>query len=338
MQRHQRPRPLPRLQHPRPLLHRVIVRRQHRQPALVHPPQQPFVLPVQHAAPRQRPRLLPQQPLREARVHAHHVSTLHFHPIRIQHPHQRLVPHLAPRVSIVVPQVDQHPPPLHPGLRHHLDPQRVRAAHAVPLLRHQHVLPQPVAVVEHHLRTAVVVRVEHPAHVRQRIPLRRILRVHAERVVAHHVRRVARRFVRAVAEVRPAPRLRRHHPRRLPPRVQPSAARHVQRQAQREHLPRLHLRHPLQHLALRQPVQPPLLVVISEFAPVRSRRAALPSSFHRYVSSIASHHAACAMRCAASGLTPAESRRCGRAAHTRARRATATEPRGYARRASARRA
>ena len=67
--------------------------------------------------------------------------------------------------------------------------------------------------------------------------------------------------------------------RRLARRVQPPA-RPVERQAQAKCLADLHLGDALEHLVRRQQIEPPLLIVGAEVAPVRALRPLRPTFAH----------------------------------------------------------
>ncbi|MNV60656.1 hypothetical protein D3C71_1531280 [compost metagenome] len=93
-------------------------------------------------------------------------------------------------------QVDKHGAALHAVLGQVLDAERVGAwagksgpirASLRIFVRRPDVDAGAIPVVEHRFGLPVAVCVEAAAHVRQAVPLRRILRIHQQHVVAHHI-------------------------------------------------------------------------------------------------------------------------------------------------------
>ena len=283
----------------------VVVGDHGHQTGLGHPLQQLVVTPVEHGAGivqrvRVRRAAHIHQHLAEAGVEADHVSLFHRHPVLAHDPLQVGELHQLALAPVMRVQVDHDGAALHARLRHVLDAQGAGAAGRLARPgRHAGVLdvagPDNMfaaaePVVEHPLPPPVAIRVEQAADMGEAVPLGRILQIHHGEVVAEHVG-MARRAVVA-DEVRHAVAQRRPQHRREAARVEVVAARQIERQAQAEILPGLHLRDPLQHLLRRDVIHPATLVVGPELAPIgarwavlepwRGRHRATPTALPRY--------------------------------------------------------
>ena len=189
-------------------------------------------------------------------------------------------------------EVDEHAASLHAVERHVLEPEVVREAR-VPgavaagiVARPDEVDPGAVAVVVDGLGDAVAVGVELGAHVRERVPLRRVLQPERHLVVGPDV-------VEAVVALAHLAHgdvvedlgialhvLGRREARRVAPLVQRGAAREVERQAQAEGDAVLDLAHALEDLLGREQVDAAELVVVAPVAPGRAFRALRPPLRH----------------------------------------------------------
>ena len=228
--------------HRRHRLDREIVGGDRSQARVVDPPQQAFVAPVEVAERVVEPARVGIRPLREQHVglpgmDAQHVAGLDRHALRVERMHPVVVAHGAAGIPIGAPQVDQHAAPLQSGLGEPLDAQRrgPRECRRARLGRRRDLgadlHPSAIAVVVANLGNAVAVRVEHRAHVRERVPVRRELAVEEHRVVVEDVG-VARVCVQVVFHAAvPHHRL---QARRAPLEVVIVAARTVERERQAE--------------------------------------------------------------------------------------------------------
>ena len=184
-------------------------------------------------------------------------------------------------------QVDHDAAPLHARFGHVLDAQldcvgsglmlaRPRVARVGAVGRPHDVLAGPIAVVVDRFRYAVAVGVEHRTHVREAVPLRRILQVHDHEVIADHVTLRLVIGEEPVVHVGPAVAQRRADHRRMAARVKHIAPGEVERQAQAERTALANLGNALAHLFRRQQIDLSPLVVGAEIAPVGSWRAPDP--------------------------------------------------------------
>ena len=187
--------------------------------------------------------------------------------------------------TVVMREIDHDRAPLHAVARHVLDAEHVGARVlvgrpglvALAALRDRQAMSRTVAVVEGDLRLSAAVGVEQAAHVREPVPLRRILQGEDHTVVARHV---GEQRVQAVGQEVEAPAVLvagRREDRRQAARIQDVAAGKVERQAEAERQAFLHLGDALQHLLRGDQIEAAELVVVAPVAPGRSFRTMLPA-------------------------------------------------------------
>ena len=195
-------------------------------------------------------------------------------------------------VAEVVREVDEHAATLHAVERHVLEPEVVREA-PVPgavaarvVARSDEVDTGAVAVVVDGLGHPVAVGVELAAHVRERVPLRRVLQPERHLVVGPDVGEgvvaladLAHRLV--VEDLRGAVHvLGRREARRVAALVERGAAGEVERQAEAERDAVLDLADALEHLLGGDEVDAAELVVVAEIAPGGALRTLRPTLRH----------------------------------------------------------
>ncbi len=193
----------------------------------------------------------------------------------------------------MVDEVDEHAASLHAVERHVLEPEVVREARVPRAVtagigaRSDEVDPAAVTVVVDGLDDTVAVGVELRTHVRERVPLRRVLQPERHLVVGPHVVEgvvaLAHLAHRDVVEGLGIALhvLGRREARRVPPLVQRGAAREVERQAQAEGDAVLDLPHALEDLLGREQVDAAELVVVTPVTPRRALRTLGPPLRHR---------------------------------------------------------
>ena len=189
-------------------------------------------------------------------------------------------------------EIDHHAAALHAVRRHMIDRQFERAdmlaaldrAAAAIVHRPDDVLAGAVAIVEDDLGRAVAIGIEQLPDMREAIPLRRILQRHLDDVVADHVDQFRVLAGERVGDVGHPVTLVGNQARRMAARVDDSAARIIERQAEAEGPAFLHLGHSLQDLVRGQQIEPAELIVGAPIAPGRARRATLPARIvgHRF--------------------------------------------------------
>ena len=274
---------------------RVVVGDQGHQARIGDPLQQPLVAPLQHGARvfhRVRVGLFVhlQQHLGKAGVQANHVAGLHHHIVFFQDVHQQVVSHPHPLTPEMRMQVDHHRTALYAALGHFFDAQglgrrcrfagdlwKTKNTRTFAATRADYIGACAKAVVVHRLGYAIAIGVEHRAHMRQAVPLGAVLQMHDHQVVAHHIG--ADRVVapQLVVHVGLALAHRRAQHGRLSPGVEHITPRKIQRQAQVEGLPGVHLVYALQHFFGRQEVHAPALVIGAKVAPIGARGALFPA-------------------------------------------------------------
>jgi hypothetical protein len=262
------------------------------------PVEQPAIVAVEAAAGFMqvlgvRPAVHRQQRVGKAGVQADHVAGVDGDAVGFENAHQPVVADRFAPPSDVMLQVDQHTAALRAMLGQLFDAERTRVGpgKACPVGHGIRVfggaadlLAGAKAVVEHRLGLAIAIGIEAASHVRQAVPLRRVLGVHQQHLVAHHV---GERIV--LARVRPAEALLPRAPavaqrgerlRRQAARVERHAARYVERQREAEGQTFLHLGDALQNLGAIDQVHSAALVIGAEFAPMAGLRRLLPPLRH----------------------------------------------------------
>jgi hypothetical protein len=114
------------------------------------------------------------------------------------------------------------------------------------------VLVRPVAVVVDRLRHAIAIGIEELADMGEAVPLRRVLKMKNGRIIANHVRHFWVVIAQAVIEVALPLAQRRPQHWRVAPRIEPIAARIVERQAETKGNPLAYFIDPLLYLLGRQ--------------------------------------------------------------------------------------
>ena len=273
--------------------HRVIVGNQGNQAGIRDPLQQFFVATVQRRAGVLQLVLVRlflhfENHLREAGVQADHVTFFDHDLVLLHDAHELVVTDCHAFVADVRVQVDHHAAALHTVHRHVFDAEgmhrrrRLRRHVAdrtgvVRVGRTGDFLAAAEAVIKHRLRLAVAIRIEQLAHVRQAIPLRRVLQVQDHGIVIDDIGRLRVVPLHDVDHVRPSVAQRRPQDRRMAARVEQVAAGVIQRQAQAEHLAFLDLGDALFHFLRRQQVQSSELVIRPEVAPGRTLGPVFPA-------------------------------------------------------------
>ncbi|CUI47885.1 Uncharacterised protein [Achromobacter sp. 2789STDY5608621] len=278
---------------------RMIVRRHRGHLGIGDPLQQLLVAAIQPGADLVqgvviRLALLFQQRIAEFGVEQHDVALLDLDAVGLDDAHQVVVAHRLLLAAIMPGQVDHDAAALQAGFGQLGDVQLLGVGGPalaqiglgetivdVIVHRADHVFVGAVAVVVDAFGQAVAVGVEQRAHVRQRVPLGRVLQAHLDDVIAQHVDATRAQAAQREVQVLVAVTLGRAQLGRMAAHVDAVAAGVVQRQRQTEAQALADFLDSLHHVRGSDVIQATPLVIRAEVSPVRSLGTVLPSHVAR---------------------------------------------------------